>query len=254
MKKKIIALIGITTLAVSVMAGCQKLTPPEAMSEVQPATQTSEAAPVTEVTETSETAEGEDKPVLGGWELNKDYTPHMIDEEEEKLFEEGVKKASGEYELIDLVATQLVAGTNYMYLTYGKAEDGTEGYAMLVLYKNLQGEVESANATFIDINDIKTAAPLGEGATGAWAVRGTGKPGMLPEQEAQESFDAINTGDVMYNPVALLGTQVVSGLNYKALCRGNDDNLWVVTWYRNTQGEAELLSAETLDIGAYSGR
>ncbi len=58
----------------------------------------------------------------------------------------------------------------------------------------------------------------------------------------------------MYNPVALLATQLVSGTNYKALCKGNDKNLYVVTWYRDLKGNASLTSAECVNIGAYSGK
>ena len=88
---------------------------------------------------------------------------------------------------------------------------------------------------------------------GGWAVRGTGKPGMLSDQNAQASFDKINYEDVMYNPIALLATQVVSGTNYKALCRGNDGNLYAVTWYNDLQNNASFTSAECVNIGAYSG-
>ena len=100
---------------------------------------------------------------------------------------------------------------------------------------------------------IQTAEPIGKGMTGGWAVRGSGKPGMFSDQNAQASFDAINKGDVMYNHVALLATQVVFGTNYKALCKGNDSNLYVVTWYRDLQGNASFTSAECVNIGAYSG-
>lgn len=78
------------------------------------------------------------------------------------------------------------------------------------------------------------------GATGAWAVRKSGKAGVFPDENAQASFDTINNGEGLYNPVALLATQAVSGTNYKALCIGNDKNLYVVTWYRNLQGNASL--------------
>ena len=57
----------------------------------------------------------------------------------------------------------------------------------------------------------------------------------------------------MYNPVALLATQVVTGTNYKALCTGNDKNLYVLTWYKDLKGNVSLTSNECVNIGAYSG-
>ncbi|MBE5826000.1 MAG: hypothetical protein E7307_05120 [Butyrivibrio sp.] len=101
--------------------------------------------------------------------------------------------------------------------------------------------------------EAASQAPKKASALGGWTLVSDNTPGMLPDKNAQASFDAINNGDVMYNPCALLATQVVSGTNYKALCMGNDGNLYIVTWYRDLKGNSSLTSAECVDIGAYSG-
>lgn len=189
---------------------------------------------------------------LGGWELVTDNTPSMMKEEDSARINTALKDIGGSFDVLDLVATQVVSGTNYMYLVYGREANSTDyGYYFVTVYEDVKGNDSIIGLTSIDINNIQAATPLGDGATGAWAVRKSGKAGMLPDENAQASFDAINNGEVIYNPVALLATQIVSGTNYKALCIGNDKNLYVVTWYRNLQGNASLTFTECVNIGEY---
>ena len=194
------------------------------------------------------------KQMVGGWTYVDNNKTAMMNEKDSARIEKVIKDNGGNFQPIDLIATQVVSGTNYMYLVYGTGPNGVvPGYYFVTVYEDTKGNDTIVGNTAVDVTAINTAEPLGKGATGAWAVRGSGKPGMLPDQNAQASFDAINKGDVMYNPVALLATQVVSGTNYKALCKGNDQNLYVVTWYKDLQGNASFTSAECVDIGAYSG-
>ncbi len=202
----------------------------------------------------TEAAAAEKTPTLGGWTLVDGNTPAMMSEKDITRIDKVLKEKGDNFTVIDLVATQVVSGANYMYLVYGTtANEAVPGYYFVTVYEDTKGNDSIIGTTSVDVTAIRTAAPLGKGMTGGWAVRGSGKPGMLPDQNAQASFDAINKGDVMYNPVALLATQVVSGTNYKALCKGNDSNLYVVTWYRDLQGNASFTSAECVNIGAYSG-
>ena len=246
-----------TAMCSMILSGCTKTTPPE----VTPAptveeTVTSEAT----VTETSEAATSEiaetqgTKVMLGGWELVSDNNPAMMDENDSVRIAVALRGEGTNFIVLDMVATQVVAGVNYMYLCYGKDAGATEdGYYFVTINEAPNGDASVVGIVPFDFTAVETGEPLGEGATGAWAVQGTGKAGMFSNQDAQASFDAINTGDVMYNPVALLATQVVSGTNFKALCRGNDENLYVVTWYNDLQGNASLTSAECVKIGSYSG-
>ncbi len=62
---------------------------------------------------------------------------------------------------------------------------------------------------------------------------------------------------VGYNPIQLLGTQVVEGTNYRALALGtvpgNEDHpgLYVITWYEDLAGDSTILSIEKLDLLTY---
>ena len=194
-------------------------------------------------------------PVVGGWSLAEDNTPAMMSEKDSTRINAVLNEDGTDLKALDLVATQVVSGANYMYLVYGTTADNTvPGYYFVTVYEDTKGNDSIIGTAPVDVTAIQTGTPLGKGATGGWTVHGSGKPGMFHDQNAQVSFDAINTGDVMYNPVALLATQLVSGTNYKALCKGNDKNLYVVTWYRDLKGNASLTSAECVNIGAYSGR
>lgn len=88
---------------------------------------------------------------------------------------------------------------------------------------------------------------------GGWTVT---KDAKLSD-EAKAAFDKALEGltGVSYEPVALLGTQVVSGTNYCILCQaqvvypGAEPYYALVYVYADLKGGAELLDIVILDIG-----
>ena len=91
---------------------------------------------------------------------------------------------------------------------------------------------------------------------GGWTLTGHEE---IP-QEAQSAFDkAIETLlGAEYQPIALLGTQLVSGMNYCFLCEvtvvypGSEPYYVLMYIYQNLQGEAEVTRVVDLDIAALS--
>ena len=75
--------------------------------------------------------------------------------------------------------------------------------------------------------------------------------------EAQQAFDKAMEGlvGVNYQPIGLLGTQLVSGTNYSFLCEASvvypnaQPYYTVVTVYADLQGKAEVRNIVALDIG-----
>lgn len=74
--------------------------------------------------------------------------------------------------------------------------------------------------------------------------------------EAQAAFDkAVKPGGMAYTPVALLGTQVVAGVNYAFVCIGKPTAPnakpapYLVIVYADLNGGAKLLSAKPLAVG-----
>ena len=90
-------------------------------------------------------------------------------------------------------------------------------------------------------------------AVGGWTLT---EDGVLTE-EAQSAFDKAMEGlvGVDYTPLALLGTQLVAGMNYCLLCEatvvypGAQPYYAVVTVYRDLQGGAEVRNIIALDLG-----
>lgn len=255
--KKMICLLSACLL----LAGCStdnnnSAKPQEEASAPASSVEEVSAAPEETVDETNEETAAE-TPLLGAWETFTDFNSYLTDEEM-AVFDLAVDSLLGvSYTPVDVLATQLVSGTNYAYLAQGTtigAESST-GYYVVVVYRNLSDELEVTAINPIDLNDIKvTEAAAGE-MVGAWEIRGTGKAGMLPGADLQESFD-LAMGDTLRNPIAILGTQEVNGMNYVALARAhaanpNDTEIRVVSWHAGTDGSAEVISDELFDLNYY---
>lgn len=89
-------------------------------------------------------------------------------------------------------------------------------------------------------------------AAGAWAIS---EKTELTE-EARDTFRAATSGilDLGYEPVALLGTQTVSGMNYCFLARviayeEGSSAYELLYVYRDSAGKAEIIQEDRLDIG-----
>lgn len=96
--------------------------------------------------------------------------------------------------------------------------------------------------------------------TGAYEVNKDLKAAKLPE-DAEKAFEKALEGltGESYEPIALLGRQVVSGTNYAILCKGTpsypdaQSELAVVTIYEDLSGSASILSVEPFDLSAIAG-
>ena len=236
-------------LAGLLLVGCSSPKTEEAPAATPEATE--EAAVETAPAELG--AEGQ----TGGWTVNEDYN-NMMAEEDQTRFASAMEGLVGVgYTPIQVIATQVVNGTNYAYLASGTTvtAEPVTGYYIVNVNQSSSGEISVVNIAEIDIADVKTKEAAGA-VLGGWQPTDTGKPGMLPGEEAQSSFDAATKDDaVRYNPIVLLGTQVVAGTNYKALCRGKDAdnnlNLYVVTWFAGVNGENKVIENGVFDLEAY---
>ena len=98
----------------------------------------------------------------------------------------------------------------------------------------------------------------GAQAVGGWTL--TEDAGIT--ETAQGAFDKALEGlvGVNYTPVALLGTQLVSGTNYCFLCEATvvypdaQPYYAVVTVYQDLEGKAEIRNIVALDLGRIAGR
>ena len=89
-------------------------------------------------------------PLMGGWQVSEDPA---ITEEAQDAFNKALDGLVGaEYEPIALLATQVVAGTNYCFLCRitPVVPNPVPGYAFVYIYEDLQG-----NAKILDVQEIE---------------------------------------------------------------------------------------------------
>ena len=145
------------------------------------------------------------------------------------IFKKAIGAQAGmDYEPIAVLATQVVAGQNIAYLCKGtlETESPTTSWVIVVVYNDLQGEASITGVATIDLAFSKAA----------------------------ENYDGVEI-----NPLALLGTQVVSGTNYLILGTGHAvvqnpvTSLYVATVYEDLQGNCKFTDVSQFDLLAYVG-
>lgn len=197
--------------------------------------------------------------VVGGWALF-DNKACVLPEDVQVAFDKAYETYTGsELKPVAYVASQVVAGMNYMILceTATTTEAPSASYQMVVVYADLEG-----NARITQVNEFDLTAYTGESATegsteqhvGGWAVAEDRSSVVMP-QEAKDAFDKAveNVDGNELEPMVLLGTQVVSGTNYAFLCFSTlqtdetINGIQVVTVYQDLSGNAEVTSVCAVD-------
>lgn len=205
----------------------------------------------------------QDRPakIPGGWSVNGEAASTLTDEEA-AIFESAIQELLGvSYTPVVVLATQLVAGTNYAFLCSGVTviPNATPEWYVVTVYKDLKGNAAVISIEDIELDDIETLDNLDTAAkVGAWKVAEPEEPAELPEK-AQAAFEkaAENWVGVGFSPIALLGTQIVAGTNYKVLCYGTTvtkdpvTSLYVIDIYEDLEGEAKITDAELFDLTEY---
>ena len=189
-------------------------------------------------------------PLLASWTLSDAPAPRLT-EEEQALFQQAAADSGMTYQPIAVVATQVVSGMNYAYLC--RDAQGDQDWLIVTLYRSAAGETTLRSAHILALNSLETAEEAPEtGLAGGWAIKApeneSGSP--LPE-EAQRAFtQALEDTILPLSPIALLGTQTVSGTNYRVLCQ-DESALYVADVYAPLEGSALLLRADWLNLPAY---
>ena len=85
--------------------------------------------------------------LLGGWEIT-DHDAEELPEDAQRAFDKAKDKLTdGEYTPVSLLATQLVAGTNYCILCQVTPSDAAseQKWTLVYIYADLQGNAEIMN-------------------------------------------------------------------------------------------------------------
>ena len=128
-----------------------------------------------------------EEPVVGGWELNKEVKATTLMMEEEDVF----KKATANYtdytlEPIGYLGSQVVAGTNHMFLCKA-TKDGEVTFKVIVVYEDLSGKAEIKEVRDFKVEDFAGTDMGGnnEEVTGGWAASSQCGESSLTEEERE---------------------------------------------------------------------
>lgn len=209
----------------------------------------------------TETTEGQDMPLLGGWQLNMDLPP-MND----AIFNNAVKGLTGVgYSPLFVLGTQPVAGENVAYLCYATSvtANPTTSLKVVKIFNDLENKEQSIQE--IDDFDIRSyldgaGATTPEGLMGGWQDNAE-LPNML-DDNTKVIFTKALEGlvGVQYTPVAVLATQVVAGTNYAILATGKTvtanpvNHLYIIKIYADLQGGAEVTNICGIDLSSFIGK
>lgn len=199
----------------------------------------------------------------GAWEVNTEAGSYLT-AGEKAVFKKAVKGLSGaSFTPVFRLATQTVAGTNYAFLCTSTTVTAkpVSGWKVVFVNENLKGKCTVVESKNFNITRLKTRAsvytqPSGDGV---WTYnRKAVSPKGIPAG-AKAAFNKAKVGytGVDLTPLALLGTQPVSGVNYKLLCRGVTTTakravcLYEVIVNRNAKGVCEITDCNVIDLPGY---
>ena len=260
MKNKVLVILGTSIMVGALMVGCNNNSVvPEANGGQTTVESISEQTVVAPEQDEQGTVQEEQKSevadkgmMVGGWAACEDNNSKLMDDEQ-KIFDDAMSEMQGlDYQGLAVVATQVVSGTNRAYLAYGGEKDGDKGYAIIVIYTNLQGESVMNSLAKIDPTDLHVKEASNEKLMGGWEGVTSGKTWMLPAETAQASFEQLFKDGELRNPIALLNTQVVAGANYIAMSVDKQGNVYLTKWYRDLDGNAQLMEDGVLDMDYYT--
>ncbi|MBQ3403843.1 MAG: hypothetical protein IJG63_00290 [Oscillospiraceae bacterium] len=252
--KKLLALI-LAGAMLFALAACG--TVPE--EGTQPADESSTDAAAEESTEGQEASEAEAaeeteaegdaaeaEMITGGW--TRAESP-VITDDIAALVDKGTESLLGAtYTPVAYVANQVVAGMNHCVLCKQElaVPDAVPTYALLVLYEDLNGNVEVTEVL------TSTAASGDAGLLGGWNEPET------PELTEEASTALENAAETLlgadYSPIAYISDQVVSGMNYCLLCEvtpvvpNPESSYKLVYVYVDTSGNAQV--TDVIDFAA----
>ena len=199
----------------------------------------------------------------GGWTVAK-VRHSFLTSGQEKIFNKAVDKLVGvKYEPAALLAKQTVAGTNYVFLCQGTTvtAKSTKDWYILTASKSLKNKVTLRSVKKIKLSSIKTnknprTVTLDGGLQ---IVPVKNKPETL-SASARKVFRNGTKNYVGYNlrPIALLGTQVVAGKNYRFLCyaagigtNAASKDIFVVDIYKDVKGKCSVSSCRSMKLEEY---
>ncbi len=174
----------------------------------------------------------------GGFQKAK--TPTLT-KTRKKIFKKAFKKFVGsDVTPVAYLASQVVAGTNHLYLCRIKAvvPNAKEYFCIVSIYEDLSGKVSINEIVDTDVETNINDLP------GGWFQSSSPKVSKSIKKAFNKALN--NLVGVSYTPLAVLSEQVVAGTNYCILCEsqvvypGAPVNYSLVYLYKGLDGSAEI--------------
>ena len=192
----------------------------------------------------------------GAWEINQDPVSEEKNAQAQTAIDKALETMTGaDYEAVAVLGTQVVAGMNTCILcrVTPVVPDAVSQWALVYLYEDLDG-----NAEITQVVDLMTAPE--EGAVGGW-MSNQGDEALEADANAALETALERMDGTDYEVIAVLGSQVVAGMNYRLLCWATpvvpdpEGSFCLVTVYQGLDGNAEITEAADLEIagGVLSG-
>ena len=188
------------------------------------------------------------------WVVSMTSNSQMLEDNIVNAFNNANK--DNKYKMVALLAKQVVAGTNYMFL----CSEGNE-YKVVVVYNDLQNNSSITKVSDLDINKLEQSNNdfNAEVLEGGWTVEIPGKPMELSE-DVQRLFDSATEKLVgaSYYPIVEIAHQKISTNNHLILCYGrlSDQNgstgIVVMTLIGNDTNGKVLKSISYVDLKEYN--
>ena len=184
----------------------------------------------------------------GSWQYAESsaVTPEL-----EKYFNEAISKIDGYSHIpVALLATQVVAGTNYCFLCTSTIQANNAAKEMRIAYINVD---PSGSATYLKDDVLKLPGVDDKGdKVGGWSYAESTEITDDLKKVMEKATETL-TG-ATYEPVAYIGSQVVAGTNHAILCKcvpsvpATDAKAQYVLGYvyEDLQGNCQI--TETTDI------
>ena len=197
----------------------------------------------------------------GGWSVST-ARYSFLTSGQEKIFNKAVKGLTGvTYKPVALLAKQVVAGTNYVFLCQGTTVTAkpVKAWYILKANKDLKKKVSLLSVKKIKLSSVKVSKNPRQGAIdgGLTITAFKNKPEALSKSVLKIFSEGIKEYvGFQLRPITLLGTQVVAGKNYRFLCYGTGyagKDLFVVDIFKDLEGKCSISSCNPLNLEKYVG-
>ena len=213
----------------------------------------SQAAAGQNQTRQEQEADPDMKNNVGSWAVPESSE---VTEEHKKIFENMVSQLDGfYYEPVAFLGSQVVAGKNYCFLGKPtlKSNGGLKSFTLIYIYVDLQGKASLLANDRLVLPGTENAGKE-EPVPGGWSYAESAEITDKIKQVMDKATETL-TG-ATYEPVAYIGSQVVSGTNHAIFCKAtpsvkelNGASKWVLVYvYENLEGKCEITKAEDVQI------